>query len=158
MAQTNFQQGVLAKFAMVPVSLSPKPGFCVKSTTLSPAVFYPPRSEQQKTNLLEPAPVGPVVVPQNRKVFVNIAWDTNVPPPPEGSEEAIQNAMQGEEIDEDNPNGWFVPVIVSNAKADKDKGAFTFCLPPPPKKTPFNNQRFQLETLAWYMIACSTPP
>ena len=118
---------------MVPVSLSPKPGFCIKSTTLSPAVFYPPasRSEQhnKKTNLLEvPAPVDPVVVPQNRKVFVNIAWDTNVPPPPEGTEEAIQNAMQGdEEIDEDNPNGWFVPVIVSNAKADKDKGTFTFC-------------------------------
>ena len=116
---------------MIQVSLSPKPGFCIKSTTLSPAVFYPPGSgsEQQakNPNLLEPT-LSQVIVPQNHKVFVNIAWDTNVPPPPEGSEEAIQKAMQGEdEIDEDNPDGWFVPVIVSNAKADKDKGGLTFC-------------------------------
>ncbi|KDR74195.1 hypothetical protein GALMADRAFT_100012 [Galerina marginata CBS 339.88] len=78
----------------VRIDLAPKAGFCIKSTTLAPAGL---------------------------KVFVNIAWDPNVPPPPEGSEDAIQRAMQGEDIDETNSSGWYVPVIVSNAREDKDK-------------------------------------
>ena len=57
------------------------------------------------------------------KVFVNVAWDANVPPPPEGSEEAIQRAMRGEEeLDESTEQGWFVPVVVSEPRIDKDKG------------------------------------
>ncbi|CAA7261955.1 unnamed protein product [Cyclocybe aegerita] len=29
--------------------------------------------------------------------------------------------MQGEDVDETNPSGWYVPVIVSNGREDKDK-------------------------------------
>jgi hypothetical protein len=107
---------------MLPVLVAPKPGFCIKSFTLSSGILPPPSSNPHpKQSLLEPVPL-PTHVPPNRKVFVNIAWDPNVPPPPEGSEEAIHNAMQGQDMDEDNPEGWYVPVIVSNAREDKDKG------------------------------------
>ena len=106
---------------MHPVSLAPRPGFCIKSTTLSPGIIH--SGNHANPNLLEPN--APIPIPLHRKVFVNIAWDVNVPPPPEGSEDAIQMAMQGEDqIDEHNPNGWYVPVIVSNPREDKDKGTF----------------------------------
>ncbi|KAF8901052.1 pre-RNA processing PIH1/Nop17-domain-containing protein [Gymnopilus junonius] len=103
----------------VRIELSPKPGFCIKSNALAPALLPPPPSAPKNPNLLEPT--GPITVSKSQKVFVNIAWDSNVPPPPDGSEDAIQRAMQGEEIDEGNPAGWYVPVIVSNARQDKDK-------------------------------------
>ena len=116
---------------MVPVSLTPKPGFCVKSTTLVSAVIcFQPKESKNNPNLLEPAPSA-VPIPPHRKVFVNIAWDANVPPPPDGSEDAIQKAMLGtDQIDEhSNPHGWYVPVIVSNPREDKDKGLFRPSLP-----------------------------
>ncbi|OAX40762.1 hypothetical protein K503DRAFT_736928 [Rhizopogon vinicolor AM-OR11-026] len=69
--------------------LNPLPGFCVKSKALQDTV-----------------------VP----IFINIAWDSNVPPPPPASEDAIQKAMLGE-----LNNAWFVPVIVSDLRDDKDK-------------------------------------
>ncbi|KIM41697.1 hypothetical protein M413DRAFT_27292 [Hebeloma cylindrosporum] len=105
----------------VRIELSPKAGFCIKSSTLSPAVLPPPPPPTKpNANLLEPAS-GPIPIAKGLKVFVNIAWDANVPPPPEGSEEAIQRAMQGEDVDEGNPSGWYVPVIVSSGRQDTDK-------------------------------------
>ncbi|KAF8954426.1 pre-RNA processing PIH1/Nop17-domain-containing protein [Flammula alnicola] len=92
----------------VRIELAPKPGFCVKI-------------ESQRKCEPAGARTGPIPVAKGLKVFVNIAWDANVPPPPEGSEDAIQRAMQGEDVDEENPSGWYVPVIVSNARQDKDK-------------------------------------
>jgi hypothetical protein len=85
---------------MLPVCLAPKPGFCIKSTALSPGLIRP---EQQRDGDLQPIPIPP-----HRKVFVNIAWDANVPPPPPPPEDA----------------DLMVPVIVSSPRADKDKGAF----------------------------------
>ncbi|KAF8966944.1 pre-RNA processing PIH1/Nop17-domain-containing protein [Flammula alnicola] len=114
---------VMSSPSHVRIELAPKPGFCVKSSTLTAAVLPTPPSGskvKENANLLEPAP-GPIPVAKGLKVFVNIAWDANVPPPPEGSEDAIQRAMQGEDVDEENPSGWYVPVIVSNARQDKDK-------------------------------------
>ena len=67
-----------------------------------------------------------LTVPKGCKIFVNIAWDANVPPPPEGSEDAIQKVMSGEgELDEGalaTGRGWFVPVVVSEPRSDADKG------------------------------------
>ncbi|KIK09537.1 hypothetical protein K443DRAFT_671439 [Laccaria amethystina LaAM-08-1] len=74
------------------ISLSPTPGFCVKSKTLTP-------------------------VPT--KVFINIAWDKNVPSPPKSSEDDIQRAMKGDVDERGNP--WYVPVVVSEPRQDKDK-------------------------------------
>ncbi|KAF5314402.1 hypothetical protein D9619_011814 [Psilocybe cf. subviscida] len=106
----------------VQIELAPKAGFCVKSSTLSAAVLPPPPQSAPKRsgNVLEPPP-GPINVSKGQKVFINIAWDPKVPPPPEGSEDAIQKAMQGEDMDESNPSGWYVPVIVSQAREDFDK-------------------------------------
>jgi len=94
----------------VSINLKPIAGFCIKSSTL-----------QHSPNILDVIPIG-------HKVFVNIAWDPNVPAPPPGSEEVIQRAMEGEDVDElrVNPDGWYVPVIVSEGRPDKDKGALVF--------------------------------
>lgn len=114
----------------VRIQLAPKAGFCVKTTTLAPAVLPPPppslsRPKSDSTQpdaRLEPPP-GPIAVPQGCKVFVNIAWDPNVPPPPEGTDEDVRRAMEGTDYaTESEEGGWYVPVIVSNAREDVDKG------------------------------------
>lgn len=105
----------------VAVRLSPSPGFCIKSSSLQPGghFTYPTAEGTTSTPSLTQ-----VAVPQGLKVFLNIAWDKNVPPPPEGSEDVIQRTMQGEDGDVLNPDGcdWFVPVIVSCGREDTDKG------------------------------------
>lgn len=102
----------------------------MKTTTLAPAVLPPPppslsRPKSDSTQpdaRLEPPP-GPIAVPQGCKVFVNIAWDPNVPPPPEGTDEDVRRAMEGTDYaTESEEGGWYVPVIVSNAREDVDKG------------------------------------
>lgn len=115
----------------VRIDLAPKAGFCIKSSSLAPTVLPPPllTKPPSNSNLLEPAP-SPIPVPKGLKVFVNIAWDPHVPPPPEGNEDAIKHAMQGQDVDEKDPSVWYVPVIVSNGRQDTDKGAselFLFC-------------------------------
>ncbi|KAJ3553047.1 hypothetical protein NM688_g3826 [Phlebia brevispora] len=112
----------------VRVDLTPAAGFCIKSKTLQAAVCKVSAHSQQSTKLDAPlsgslgSVPGTLSVPKGTKVFINIAWDANVPPPPEGNEEAIQNAMRGEEeLDENTEKGWFVPVIVSEPRSDADK-------------------------------------
>ncbi|KAF8797745.1 hypothetical protein BYT27DRAFT_7204157 [Phlegmacium glaucopus] len=104
----------------VRIDLAPKAGFCIKSSSLTPTVLPPPLPSPSSKKLLEPTP-GPIPVPKGLKIFINIAWDPHVPPPPEGNEDAIRRAMQGEDVDEKDPSAWYVPVIVSNARQDTDK-------------------------------------
>ncbi|KAH6916282.1 hypothetical protein BKA70DRAFT_1395888 [Coprinopsis sp. MPI-PUGE-AT-0042] len=121
------------------VKLSPTAGFCIKSTTLEPG-YLPPAADAEpgaakggvgptsgSTNskshggLLEPSSsYEPIPVPVGMKVFVNMAYDSNVPPPPKGSEDAIKRAIQGEEPPE-GEESYYVPVIVSHPRQDKDK-------------------------------------
>jgi hypothetical protein len=103
------------------IPLSPLPGFCVKTKALQETVV-PATATSASSDALGTIPNAPIAIPKGLKVFVNIAWDANVPPPPLGSEDAIQKAMRGEDFDELNPNGWFVPVIVSDLRDDTDKG------------------------------------
>ncbi|KAK7039143.1 hypothetical protein VNI00_010047 [Paramarasmius palmivorus] len=106
----------------VPVSLKPVAGFCIKSSTLQPAV-YTPVSPAPSPSSLEPKN-PPITIPAGFKIFVNIAWDANVPPPPECSEEAIKRAMEGQTSESDGANGsdeYFVPVVVSEGRQDTDK-------------------------------------
>jgi hypothetical protein len=67
-------------------------------------------------------------------VFVNVAWDANVPPPPDASNDEIQKAMAGEQDHADHASagggGWFVPVVVSEPRSDVDKGQPRSHLPP----------------------------
>lgn len=122
------------------VTLKPSPGFCIKSSTLQPGHYTPPSAAvKHHPSLLEPQSSA-IPVPIGLKVFINVAWDANVPPPPAGSEEAIQLAMKGEDVDELNPDGWYVPVIVSEGRQDKDKGTlFSHYIAPvevPPRLRP----------------------
>ena len=124
------------------VTLTPSSGWCIKTTALHSAICTlssPPSSNKASsasptpnTNpLLEPSSPasGPstLVIPQGSKIFINLAWDSNVPPPPEGSEDVIQKAMSGQDGDEllgsENP-AWFVPVVISEPRSDIDKGMF----------------------------------
>jgi hypothetical protein len=92
--------------ATASIHINPVAGFCIKSSTIQSSVYAS-----------QTLPIG-------HKVFINIAWDSNVPAPPAGSEEVIQRAMKGEDVDRFNPDGWYVPVIVSQGRQDKDKGSF----------------------------------
>ena len=110
--------------ATVAVSLAPSPGFCVKSLTLAASecsLTPPPHAAAD-------APPGRLVVPPSRtktipkgtKVFANIAYDANVPPPPHASDAAIQRAMRGDDLPD--AAGWFVPLVVPAPREDTDKG------------------------------------
>lgn len=117
----------MATAPKIAVALNPVPGFCVKSKATNVAVVHrtasdPPHDIHGDTSK------STLPVQKGSKIFVNIAWDANVPPPPPGSEDAIRNAMQGLGIDESNPDAWFVPVVVSDARPDSDKGR-CYCCP-----------------------------
>lgn len=102
------------------IELQPVAGFCIKTTTVQPAI-YTPFASPKPPHVLEPPPSS-LPIPKGQKIFVNIAWDSNVPPPPPGNEQTIQRAMHGDELDERNPDAWYVPVVVSRGRQDKDKG------------------------------------
>ncbi|TFK48328.1 hypothetical protein OE88DRAFT_1664847 [Heliocybe sulcata] len=91
----------------IPVSLAPVPAFCIKSSALTHAQYPHPDAVS-------------LAIPKARKVFVNIAFDNNVPAPPPGSDAAIDRAMSGAAPDADLDD-YFVPVIVSDPREDLDK-------------------------------------
>lgn len=98
------------------IALAPSPGFCVKSSALNAALLTLSGPDHATTAL---------PIPIDRKVFVNIAWDKHVPAPPARSEAAIERAIAGDVAlsGPADPEDWYVPVIVPEPRADKDKGA-----------------------------------
>lgn len=110
----------------VRVTLSPSPGFCIKSTTLHPAVCKVTGESVKSSDTVSTAILLPntLSIAQGQKAFVNVAWDPNVPPPPEASEEEIQKAITGDQDTDQLVEGgsWFVPVVVSEPRNDVDKG------------------------------------
>ncbi|KAI0668828.1 pre-RNA processing PIH1/Nop17-domain-containing protein [Trametes maxima] len=100
------------------ISLAPTPGFCIKSATLNQTtVALPPAASDNA-----PSSSAATTIAANLKVFVNIAWDKNVPAPPQRSEDAIERAVAGDvSLDASDPEDWFVPVIVSEPRRDNDK-------------------------------------
>ncbi|KAF5326063.1 hypothetical protein D9611_000877 [Ephemerocybe angulata] len=121
--------------SFTPVTLTPTAGFCVKSTTLEHGLLPPPAPTPSPNASTSPKPIGtspggllepapqPIPVAKGMKVFVNICYDKNVPPPPDAPEEVIQRAMKGtdETDDKDAEDEWYVPVVVSEPRTDKDK-------------------------------------
>ncbi|KZT23056.1 hypothetical protein NEOLEDRAFT_1070187 [Neolentinus lepideus HHB14362 ss-1] len=96
----------------IPISLSPVPGFCIKSLALTHA-DYPLRHHTH-------SPALPI--PKARKVFVNIAFDQHVPAPPPGTDVAIERAIAALASPADNsPDDYFVPVVVSDPREVLDK-------------------------------------
>jgi len=111
----------------IPVALNPVPGFCIKSRATNDTVVHATApADSQDTQQVTASTLIPV--PKGLKVFVNIAWDADVPPPPQGNEDTIQNAMKGLDIDESSPRGWFVPLVLSDARQEHDKGR-CYCTP-----------------------------
>lgn len=60
-------------------------------------------------------------IPKGTKFFLNIAWDASVPSPPQVPESAIRQAMKGDDLDGENENTYYVPVVVSNPREVVDK-------------------------------------
>jgi len=102
------------------IELQPIAGFCIKTTTEQSAI-YTPLASPKPQNVLEPLPSS-LPIPKGLKIFVNIAWDPNVPPPPLGNEQAIQRAMHGHQLDQHDSDAWYVPVVISHGRQDRDKG------------------------------------
>jgi hypothetical protein len=105
-------------------TLKPIPGFCVKSKTLQAGSYKTPASSVPTSgNFILGESTNPSVVPipLGLKVFINIAWDANVPPPPEGVDIAISNAF-GEVVDGHDADHLYIPVVISHGRPDTDKG------------------------------------
>ncbi|KZP30199.1 hypothetical protein FIBSPDRAFT_1038526 [Athelia psychrophila] len=112
------------------VELKPTPGFVVKSAQLpplsSPAPLQLHLRPATRTSSSQPTQQTGLPLSAGLKVFINIAWDAHVPPPPAGSEDSIQRAMLS--MDEDKHDtaqpkegGSYVPVVVSAPREDTDK-------------------------------------
>jgi len=95
---------------MAYVDLTPTPGFCIKSSVLNPA----------STHEIVLGPPRVPLVPAGRKVFINICYDGNVPPPPPADAQTIKRALSAQQ----QQHSYYVPVVVSQPREDKDKGWF----------------------------------
>ncbi|KAF8171301.1 pre-RNA processing PIH1/Nop17-domain-containing protein [Pholiota molesta] len=104
----------------VRIEFAPKPGFCIKTSTLGGAIPSP-TPLQPHAQTAEKLPSSLTSVPEGLKVFVNIAWDPKAPPSPKGSEEAILRALEGDDVDVEAAAGLYIPAIVSPAREDTDK-------------------------------------
>jgi hypothetical protein len=94
----------------VTINISPSPGFCIKSKVLHLDV-----TSHEQTH-------RPVPISEGLKVFVNIAWSKDVPPPLDGIEKASEFSAHSGRIvlksERDSP----IPVFASNARLNTDKG------------------------------------
>jgi hypothetical protein len=91
----------------VTINVSPTPGFCVKSKVLQLNV----------TSTHAPVPIS-----QGLKVFVNIAWSKDVPPPLDGIEKTSEVAAHSPRLDLENERDNPIPVFASEGRIDTDKG------------------------------------
>jgi len=110
--------------SLLSVTLKPIPGFCVKSVILQDGTYATsaPGAQPDKFILGEPFPTrNTIAISKGLKVFVNIAWDPNVPPPPDGVDLAIQKVF-GADGDTSSADDWYMPVVISDGRQDKDKG------------------------------------
>lgn len=95
----------------VTVNVSPSPGFCIKSKVL----HLNAASTHEKTH-------RPVQISEGLKVFVNIAWSKDVPPPLDGVEKAAEFVAHGGRIVSKSEGDSPIPVFASNGRPDTDKG------------------------------------
>lgn len=106
------------------ITLAPTPGFTVKSVSTTAAVYTlstTPSTPDTARNVLEPVhQPNTLAIPKGVKIFINMAWDKNVPAPPSASEGSIRRAMMGEDL-EDGEGAYVVPVVVSEPRPDTDK-------------------------------------
>ena len=91
----------------VTINVSPSPGFCVKSkVTSAPAQTH-----------------RPVPISQGLKVFVNIAWSNDVPPPLDDTGKTSEYPAYGRRMELKNERDSPIPAFASDGRVDTDKGA-----------------------------------
>lgn len=115
----------------VTISISPSPGFCIKSKLLQSSILNVASVDQPTRR--------PVPIPQGLKVFVNIAWSKDVPPPLDGVEKALESVAHNRRMDRTSENDDPISVFASDGWLDVDKGTSTdrSC----PKNVPFAHFR-----------------
>ncbi|KIJ34548.1 hypothetical protein M422DRAFT_262303 [Sphaerobolus stellatus SS14] len=97
------------------VNITPTPGFVVKTTTTQAGFYTVPNPSPPPPSIRHAIPVG-------LKIFINVAYSSEIPPPPtnglpkEEEEEIIRKAIEGDE-----GTTYFVPLVVSDGRDDKDK-------------------------------------
>jgi hypothetical protein len=113
------------------INVSPSPGFCIKSRLLQPGIFDATSNPSTVATTHQSVQNQvPVPVPQGIKVFVNIAWSKEVPPPLDGVEKAVELAMHSNQMDLKSGQGTPIPVFVSDGRLNSDKGiALVFVSP-----------------------------
>jgi hypothetical protein len=99
------------------ITLKPSPGFVIKTVSLEVGLYTPsaPPSIPANNKTLEPVSRS-IAVTAGHKVFLNVAFDSNVPPPRKASEVDIRRALAGDE------DGYFVPVVICDGREMADKG------------------------------------
>jgi hypothetical protein len=90
----------------VTINISPSPGFCIKSKVLH----------------LDEQSHRPVPISEGLKVFLNIAWSKDVPPPLDGIENASEFAAHSGRIVSKSERDSPIPVFASHGRLDTDKG------------------------------------
>lgn len=102
------------------IALRPVAGFVVKTVNEEPGVYAPTPNASpnasSSSKMLEPA-LKSTAVTKGFKIFVNIAYEPAIPPPPYASEAEVKRAMVGENMQ------YFVPVVVSDGREMLDKGS-----------------------------------
>ena len=91
---------------MTNIQITPSPGFCIKS------------------KLLRSGYLNQVELPQGLKVFINVAWSKDLPPPPNGVKKSLTLATASSTGDhqthsDDSP----IYAFTSDGRLDTDKGA-----------------------------------
>lgn len=89
----------------VTINVSPSPGFCVKSKVLD------------VTSTRSPVPIS-----QDLKVFINIAWSKDVPPPLDDIEKNPEVAPHSRQMDLESETDNPIFVFASEGRVDTDKG------------------------------------
>jgi len=101
------------------VLITPTPGYVIKTSTTQAGFFTPKPISSSASTLGKPTSVQ---VPNGLKVFINIAYSSEIPAPPTSAlpateeNEIIERAMAG-----DADSTYFVPVVVNEGRDDKDK-------------------------------------
>jgi hypothetical protein len=101
----------------VTIGVSPSPGFCIKSNLLQPGILNVTSADQPTRT--------PVPTPQGLKVFVNIAWSKDVPPPLDGVEKVLESVAHDHRMDPRSESADSITVFASDGRLDVDKGTAT---------------------------------
>ncbi|KAF8515731.1 PIH1 family [Hysterangium stoloniferum] len=101
------------------ILVTPTPGYVIKTSTTRAGFFTPQPISSSASPQCKPTSIQ---VPNGLKIFINVAYSSEIPAPPTSvlpapeEKEIIERAMAG-----DADSKYFVPVVVNEGREDKDK-------------------------------------